>query len=192
MLLGAAGGAVAVLAVGAAVLALTGGSSPSGEGAEPAREPVSWAGAATAQAPSTSPDSRDAAGRPTSYAADQMLDADPATAWRTNGDATGEVLTFVLDTTRPVSRLGLVNGYAKTDPATGVDRYAQGRRITRVTWLVDGREVPQELVDGVRELQVVDVGPVVVGQVQLRIDATTGPGDAAFDRTAISEVTIAG
>src|SRR3712207_7401978 len=65
----------------------------------------------------------------TLFRSGHMLDADPATAWRMNGDGSGAVLTFTLDTKRPVSALGLVNGYAKTDPATGADRDRKSTRL---------------------------------------------------------------
>ena len=191
-LLGAVGGVAATSVGVVAVLALTGGARPSEQAPDDAASRSAWTSAASAQAPSTSRASRDAAGEPTTYDAANMLDADAATAWRMDGDGTGAVLTFTLDAKRPLKALGLVNGYAKTDPATGADRYAQERRITRVTWLVDGREVPQALTDGVREAQVVEIEPVVASQVQLRIDATTGPGDPAFDKTAISDVALLG
>ena len=146
--------------------------------------------AATASAPVTSPNGVDAAGNPTSYAAAQMLDGDPATCWRLDGDGSGTVLTFRLDGPYAVTTVGLVNGYAKIDPSTAVDRYAQGRRITRVTWLIGDRSVSQELVDGERSPQTISFPAVTTSVVQLRIDGVTGPGDAAFDRTSISDVTL--
>ena len=42
-----------------------------------------------------------------------MLDGNPATAWRTAGDATGQSITITLPAPSVVSRVGLVNGYAK-------------------------------------------------------------------------------
>jgi hypothetical protein len=145
---------------------------------------------ATATAPSTSPDGVDAAGDRTTYVAAQMLDGDPATCWRMDGDGTGIVLTFRLDGDYAVSTVGLVNGYAKTDPASGADRYAQGRRITRVTWIVRDQQIRQNLVDGTRSVQTTTFTPVTTDVVQLRIDGVTVPGDVALDRTAISDVTL--
>jgi hypothetical protein len=150
----------------------------------------SLATVATATAPSTSPDGVDAAGNRTTYVAAQMLDGDPATCWRMNGEGTGTVLTFRLDADYAVTSVGLVNGYAKTDPASGVDRYAQGRRITRVTWIVGEQRIPQDLVDGTRSVQTTSFAPITTDVVQMRIDAVTVPGDVAFDRTSISDVSL--
>ena len=121
-----------------------------------------------------------------------MLDGDPATAWRMDGDGSREVLTFTLDAARPVTTVGLLNGYAKTDPRTGEDRYGQERRITGVTWQVGEQTYPQTLVDGDHEVQTISFPPVRASTVQLRIDTVTLPGNDRFDQTVISEVEIAG
>jgi hypothetical protein len=150
-----------------------------------------WTSDASATAPVTSADGVDGAGNPTTYVADNMLDGDPATTWRMEGDGAGRTLEFDLGTARPISTLGLVNGYAKVDPATGVDRYTQGRRILSVTWSVGGQSFAQDLDDGVRQLQKIDFPPVTASRISLTIDVVTLPGDPAFDRTAISDVLIA-
>lgn len=147
---------------------------------------------AVATAPVTSPDNVDDAGNRTSYAAAQMLDGDPTTTWRMDGDGTGVTLTFTLDAPRSITQLGLVNGYAKTDPVSGVDRYSQGRRITRVTWTVGQQDYGVQLRDGDRGVQTITVPGVRTRTVTLTVDAVTAPGDPQFDRTAISDVLIAG
>jgi len=147
---------------------------------------------AVAYASATSPDNVDGTGHRTTYEAANLLDADPTTAWRTDGDGTGVVLTFTLGGPHLVTELGLVNGYAKTDPATGEDRYGQERRILIVSWAVGGNVYRERLVDGVRDLQVIDIPSAKADVVQLRIDAVTQPGDANFDKTPISDVLIAG
>ncbi|PRY17433.1 hypothetical protein CLV37_102396 [Kineococcus rhizosphaerae] len=148
------------------------------------------------QAPRTSPDSADAGGRTTSYAAANLLDQDPATAWRTEGNATGSTLTFSFAGTVRLTEVGLVNGFAKVDPYDGTDRYAQGRRITSVTWTfrtaAGPLQVTQQLQDGDRGLQRLTVTPVEVTSVDLTIDGVTSPGAGGrFDRTAISDVAFA-
>lgn len=153
---------------------------------------VSLTPGATVTAPSTSPPGVDAGGAPTSYAPANLLDADPSTCWRTDGDGRGLVLDVVLDRPRTVTRVGLVNGYAKVDPASGEDRYAQERRITRVTWTVGDQVVVQDLTDGTRSAQTVAVEPTSTDRVSVRVEATTAPGDAAFDKTAISDITLLG
>lgn len=146
-----------------------------------------------AKAPSTAPDSADAGGRTTSYAAANVLDGKPSTAWRTEGDATGETLVFTFDAPVRLTQVGLVNGFAKVDPYDGTDRYEQGRRITAVTWTFRTANGPvtvqQSLRDGDRRVQTTTVAPVEVTEVDLTIDRTTRPGAGGrFDRTAISDV----
>lgn len=148
---------------------------------------------ARATAPSTAPDSADAGGRTTSYAAANVLDGKPSTAWRSEGDATGETLVFTFDAPVRLTQVGLVNGFAKVDPYDGTDRYEQGRRITAVTWTFRTATGPvtvrQSLRDGDRRVQTTTVAPVEVTEVDLTIDRTTRPGAGGrFDRTAISDV----
>jgi hypothetical protein len=147
-------------------------------------------------APSTSPDSADSGGRTTDYAAANVLDADPATAWRMEGNGSGSSLTFRFDAPVRITEVGLVNGFAKVDPYDGTDRYEQGRRILAVTWTFDSPTGPvtvqQQLVDGDRDLQLVPVAAVETSSVTLTIDAVTSPGAGGlFDRTAISDVQFA-
>lgn len=145
----------------------------------------------TTTVPATSRDAVDAGSRPVTYAAANLFDGRTSTAWRADGDLEGQVLTFTFDRPRQLSKVGLVNGYAKVDPVSRADRYAQTRRITRVTWTVDGQEVVQDLRPDDRDEQVVRFPPVVVRSVSLRLDAVTAPGDPRFDETAISEVVLA-
>lgn len=145
-----------------------------------------------ARVPSTSSDATDADDNRVNYAWPNMLDGDPETTWRMDGDGAGETITFTLQDPATISRLGLVNGYAKTDAKTGEDRYAQGRRITAVTWTVGKQSFRQRLDDSDEAMQSLAVGPVKGQQIALRIDAVTAPGDPNFDKTAISEVQILG
>ncbi len=149
-----------------------------------------------ASAPSTSPDSADAAGRTTGYDVENVLDGSPSTAWRTEGDATGSTLTFTFDGAVRLTEVGLVNGFAKVDPYDGTDRYAQGRRITAVTWTFRTATGPvpvrQTLRDGDRGVQRLTVTPVEATSVDLTIEDVTRPGAGGrFDRTAISDVAFA-
>lgn len=146
---------------------------------------------ATAAVPATSPDAVDGANRLVGYQASHLLDGRPSTAWRADGDLAGQVLTFTFDRPREITTAGLVNGYAKVDPVTGADRYAQSRRITQVTWTIEGQQIVQELVGHDREAQTVSFPPVVTQQVSMRIDDVTAPGDPRFDQTVISDVVLA-
>jgi hypothetical protein len=152
------------------------------------------AGEATISAPPQAPNGKDAAGFPTNYAAVHLVDGDPSTAWRMVGDGTGYDVTFTFPGPRALYRVGLINGYAKSDPTSGEDRYRQGRRITAVRWLADGQELlRQSLRVDQRGMQVASL-PVptrAARTVTLHIDATTG-FLKPFDYTAISEVVILG
>lgn len=169
----------------------TGSSSPS-PSAPRGGAGASLVGSASAQVPATSPDAVDGAREDVGYAASNMLDGDPTTTWRMDGDGTGKVVTFAFEGPRTLTTVGLVNGYAKEDPATGTDRYAQTRRITRVSWTVGKRRLTQELRDGDRGAQTVSFPATQAETITLRIDAVTKPGDPAFDRTAISEAVLRG
>ena len=76
------------------------------------------------------PDATDGAGRPVSYVPEQLIDAKLNTAWRCNGNGIGQVLAFTLPAGTSIAEVGLVNGYAKVDPASGARRYGEYRRIT--------------------------------------------------------------
>lgn len=187
-----------LVVVGAAVLvgplaagALFGGQDddvPDEPTGTPVRLPVGQV-----YAPDPTPASKDGAGQVITYEAANMLDGDLLTAWRTSGPAAGEAITFSFDAPQEVTRLGLVNGYAKTDPVTGEDRYQQGRRIIQVTWTVAGvqKTGTYEVDDsGVQYVELDE--PVLAEGVDLYIEEVTPPGDSRFDWTAISEVVLEG
>jgi hypothetical protein len=136
------------------------------------------------------PPSQDAAGRKVSYPPSNMLDGNATTAWRCGGKATGQKLVIDLPKGTDVGQVGLIPGYAKTDPANGVDRYAENNRITRVRWhLGDGVTVTQRLDGGAdnRSLQTVRVPRTTTGEITLEIlDVVTG----SRNTTAISTLRV--
>jgi hypothetical protein len=174
----------------------SGDPSPTGS-VEEGEDPVDHTAEASAAAPRTAPSTQDVDGNPTSYDASNMLDGVPETAWRVVGDGSGLKLVFTFPERTRISQVGLVNGYAKTstdDEGTSFDWYAGHRRITEVTWNFGvGDLVRQDLEDG-RVVQTIDVGPVEVRKIVLKIVATTDPGEgpARRDFTAISDVFLAG
>ena len=91
-------------------------------------------GASACQAP----DAVDAAGHPVSYPPGAVHDGDMSTAWRCDGNGVGQRLKLGPRRARCGSgTVGLIAGYAKTDPADGTDRYAQNDRLTKVRWTFD-------------------------------------------------------
>lgn len=89
-----------------------------------------------------------------------------------------------------MGEIGLVPGYAKTDPASGVDRYAENNRITRVRWTFpDGTSVVQRL-DGSptnRSMQSLRVKPVQADSVTIEVLRSVR---GARNTVAVSEVQI--
>jgi hypothetical protein len=137
------------------------------------------------------PHTTDGAGNPVTYAPEQMFDGRMNTAWRCNGDGVGQVVTFDFPADATIVEVGLVNGYAKVDPATGAKRYGEYRRITKVTWtFANGTSFQQSLNDGVTTMQKLKISPQQGDRVTLTIEASTGPGSTARGRDAvvISEV----
>lgn len=182
--------------------AIGGGDEPardssSGGSAASGQDPVDHTAQAGAKAPRTAPSTQDVDGNPTSYDAGNMLDGVPETAWRAAGDGSGLKLVFTFPEKTRISEVGLVNGYAKTatdDAGATFDWYAGHRRITQVTWIFGGGDVVRQDLEEGRTMQTVEVGPVEVRKVVLKIVATTPPGEGPARRnfTAISDVFLAG
>jgi hypothetical protein len=137
-----------------------------------------------------SPPSRDAAGNPVRYEPGNAYDGDLTTAWRCPGDGVGQTLTLSLGGSVEVGQLGIVPGYAKTDPRNGVDRYAENNRLTKVRWTFsDGSSVEQTLdgAAGNRSLQTIALPLTATDQVTLEVLASArGPRNTI----AVSEVRI--
>jgi hypothetical protein len=168
-------------------------SADAGEEAPPgvgkARE---LARGATFEVPGTAPPTTDFDGNLVAYEAGQMGDGIPATAWRTAGDATGETITVTLAEPGVVTRVGLINGYAKT--VAGVDWYPNNRRTVAVTWgFDDGTTIAQTFAER-PGMQRLEVPPVETAAVTLTFAAVTPPGagNLGRDYTAISEVSVTG
>jgi len=161
-----------------------------GAGAE--ADPSAVLAPADVSVPGTAPASVDEDGDPVTFEAHNMLDADPRTSWRMAGDGTGAVITFRYDDPVTVTEVGLINGYAKTDPPH--DWYAGNRRIELVEWVFDdGTVVTQELGND-PSLQTVPVDAEETTSVELRILEVTEPGGGPDGRdfTAISDVELSG
>ncbi len=110
------------------------------------RGPVRQAAIQDARGSCQSRASVDATGRPVTYPPANVYDQDPTTAWRCDGSAAGETLTITLAGKTPIGQVGVIPGYAKTDPSSGADRYAQNNRVTELRWTFsDGYSVVQRL-----------------------------------------------
>ena len=196
VLLAAAG--VVVLLVGLAWLigrALSGDDSPSGHGSVPSvadDEVVDLTRGASASAPETARPNLDLSGDMVRYEASNLLDGVASTAWRMAGDGSGQTLTITLPGPSVVTRVGLINGYAKVDRAGRHETnwYDRNRRVLEVEWLFDdGTSVVQRF-DDTRRMQSLEVGPIATSTIQLRLLIVSPPGDRNY--TAISDVLIEG
>jgi tRNA A-37 threonylcarbamoyl transferase component Bud32 len=137
----------------------------------------------------TAPDAFDACNTATTFAAGNVADGEATTAWRVAGDGVGQTLTITLEGEHHVSEVGLLPGYAKTDPCDGTDRWHQNRRPTQVTWTFDDGTTVDQPLDDVASSQTVAVDATTT-TIQVRIDGTTS--DPGRDFTAISEVSVQG
>jgi hypothetical protein len=138
----------------------------------------------------TATPSNDSAGRRVTYVPENAIDGETQTAWRCSGDGVGQTLTLRLAGDADVAEVGLVPGYAKTDPESGVDRYAENNRITKVRWtLADGVRVVQRLDPdpSSREMQLLRVPRTTTDTLRLEVLAVRkGPRNT----TAISEISL--
>jgi hypothetical protein len=157
---------------------------------------------ATVSATSTAPPSFDSQGDEVIYQAQNAYDGNPETAWRTAGNGGGQRLIVRLDGPTHLTRIGIVNGYLKTDPGppggynpydppgtAGMYWYPENRRIIEVRYSFDdGSSIVRHLKDMSSSGVVFQWVPVDVttGTVTIEILKTTAPGSR--DYTAVSEI----
>jgi hypothetical protein len=140
------------------------------------------------------PPATDDAGNPVTYLPPNMVDGNPNTAWRCDGDGIGHTITINLGAETPIAELGLINGYAKLDPKSNAHRYPEYRRITAVTWsFPDGTTVQQTFADNAETSQTVRIPVHTASVLTLTIEGSTAPGLTAKTRDAvlISEISVA-
>ena len=143
-----------------------------------------------AKASCTSPQGLDAAGAEVSYEAANLTDGVADTTWRCDGTAVGEKITLKLPDDLAIGEVGLIPGYAKTDEASGVDRYAENNRVKRVRWTIGDTVVVQKIKTkpSDRSLRLLRVPRTETDEVVLEILAVKkGPRNT----TAISEIQVA-
>lgn len=152
------------------------------------RPPASFS--ASCEAPSSVDDGGDR----TTFVAGNAFDADPDTAWRCDGGGGGE-LRFDFAEPTAVSGLGLIPGYAKIDPSSGVNRFSENHTVTEAVWrltLADGSTVSltQEIPNPRPEMSWLKLSsPQQVTGGTLTITGTGNPG-AVRNYTPVSEVVL--
>ena len=140
-------------------------------------------------ASSTAPSSTDAAGNPVTYVPANVIDGNVQTAWRTPGDGHGQWVTLIFDNPIEVVRIGLIPGYAKTDPQTGANRFLQDRIIKAVAYQIPGLPNTPQTFEPLPVPQFVPLR-ATTSQITVKILATTAAG--GLDYTAISEIYVYG
>ncbi|HET6152375.1 MAG TPA: hypothetical protein VFE15_05420 [Marmoricola sp.] len=144
----------------------------------------------TMTASCTAPPGVDSAGHPVDYEARNAVDGDSTTAWRCDGSGVGTTLTITLPSRTEVAEVGLIPGYAKTDPTSGDDRYAENNRITEVRWTLSDGVIVEQKLDGSptdRDVQLLRVPATATSTISLQIVAVR---HGSRDTTAISEVAV--
>ena len=79
-----------------------------------------------------------------------------------------------------VAELGLVPGYAKTDPTDNTDRYAENRRLTAVRWRFDDDTTIEQQLDPdaeLRDLQTMRIPVTTTQRIAMEIvSSSDAPG----------------
>jgi hypothetical protein len=139
--------------------------------------------------PATAPNANDACGDTTTYGARNLTDGNRQTAWRMEGDGSGDWLTIQLNGQHRIRSVGIVPGYAKVDPCDGTNRFTENRRPTAVTWqFEDGTRRTQSLQDA-GQMQTINVD-AQASTIRLRLDSVTPNTGRNF--TAVSEIAVTG
>ncbi|MGH3905242.1 MAG: discoidin domain-containing protein [Pseudonocardiaceae bacterium] len=152
---------------------------------------------ASVSASCVAPFSHDAGGTTVTYGPEKAIDGLFDTAWRCDGAGVGQRLEVSFPGPVTLTSIGIVPGYAKTDPYDGTDRYAQNRRISTVQYTFDDGSSLSQSFDtspSSRNLQTLALSNVSTSHVTITIlssvsGETTG-GQQPFDRIAISEVAV--
>jgi len=185
--------ALATLVVVLASLAVAdrrgGGDARSGSPGTAAGAPVRIRTGVQVIASSTAPSSVDGAGNLVTYQPANVVDGDVQTAWRAPGNGRGITLTLLFDGPIDVDRVGLIPGYAKTDPETGIDRFVEDRIVSKVRYLMPSLPPITKTFRPLPLPQYVEVH-AVTSRITVRILRTTKSGGKDF--TAISEIYVYG
>lgn len=151
---------------------------------------------ASASATCVSAPSQDSGGNPTNYAPANAIDDQPETAWRCDGNGSGQSLEIDLGRSATVTQLGIIPGLAKTDHYDNIDRYLQGRRISAVRYTLESGSYEQQLDTDPnnRSMQSISIAPTSTTKVVITILSSV-PGSPvgnlpATDKVAISEVQV--
>jgi serine/threonine protein kinase len=187
---------VAVVAVVGIVLAGIGLAARGGDGAGSSPPPSS--GTAVPQrikdgvqvtATHTAPSSTDGSGNVVSYLPKNVIDGNVESAWRAPGNGRGERITLLFPGPVSIVRVGLIPGYAKFDPTTGVNRFEQDHIITEVRYLIPGLPPTEQHFKPQPYPQYVRLS-ATASRITIEIVGTTRAAEKNY--TAISEIYVLG
>jgi protein kinase-like protein len=184
-----AAGVATLLLVVAGLVYLGSRDRGAGQGSPPGPPPQLIREGVQVIASDTAPSSTDAAGNVVTYVPANVIDGDVETAWRTPGDGRGASITLIFDNPINVVRIGLIPGYAKTDPQTGVDRFRQNRIIDSVAYRVPGLPNTTKVFRPLPVPQFTRLR-VTTSRITVKILGTSASG--GLDYTAISEIYVFG
>ena len=155
------------------------------------------AAVAGASASCTSGPGVDSAGNGFTYEAANAVDRRPESAWRCDHDGVGASLLVTFAQPAVISWIGVVPGFAKTDPYDGTDRYVQGRKISSARFVFDDGTYVEAGFDAwsaSRAMQVVRFPPTRTGHVEMVVLASVpgAPtnGSGPTDKIAVSELAV--
>lgn len=163
----------------------------------PETAPLSTSGTqvslAAAGADCTYPPSVDGNNQPVTYEPQKAVDGDPTTAWRCPG-AGGH--TIELHGVGQVTDLGVIPGYAKVDPATGVNRFTDNHTVTQVVWRLrqgpNTFQIVEDIPNPTPQIAWVHLpGSYGFDSITLTVTGTGNPG-ARQDSTPISTIAVWG
>jgi hypothetical protein len=155
--------------------------------------------AATAHitAPASTTGHVDAAGNPASYPPEAMTDGDPSSAWRMDGDGSGQKITLSFRRVVTVTGLALDPGFDKVGKHQ--DRWPENRRISSATFTADDGSaftigfVTDPNLPASQRLQTFMLpAPVTTRTISIQIEATDPAERGIFDTTAISRLAVLG
>lgn len=149
--------------------------------------PVRPAPIAAAHASCGQHDLRTVSGRRADFQGAQAIDGRARTAWRCKGDGVGKTLRVELVAPGAIAAVGLVPGFAATDPITGGDGFTTDRRVLRVRWALGGRIVEQTLDPSKGRLQLVRIPVTRAGVVTVTVLATSAAPEDVF---AVSDIGV--
>jgi F5/8 type C domain len=134
----------------------------------------------------------DAARKEFTYEPEKAIDGLSDTAWRCDGDGVGQWLRIDFRRKVTLTSIGIIPGFAKTDPTDRTDRYAQNRRISAVRYTFDDGSTFQKTFDtsaSVRSVQTIPLPGVSTSQVTITI-LSSEPEEVPFNQVAISEIVV--